>query len=95
MAKRGQKQRTYDLKFKEMIINERIHKGKSVAYLSKEYDIPQGTIETWVYKFKHTGILKAKQRGRPKSDPNQDWKEKYEILKKYLEFLEEVDQEKK
>lgn len=52
-------------------------------------------METWVRIYKRDGSLDVKKKGKPKQDENIDYKEKYEILKKYLAFLEEVDQEKK
>jgi len=50
---------------------------------------------TWAHKYRTTGTTARKKRGRVKQDKEIDYKEKYEILKKYLEFLEEVEREKK
>lgn len=91
MAKKGQKQQKYDDELIETIITERFKKGTSVKKLSMTYNVPEGTIETWIYKFNKRGTTERQRRGRPEIDPNQDWKEKYEILKKYLEFLEEEE----
>lgn len=96
MAKLGQKQSNYTQAFMAKVIKEKIEGGRSYKYLSDKYDIPEGTINTWIYKYRKNGsqILK-KQRGRPKKEKNIDYKERYEILKKFQDFLEEVDQEKK
>lgn len=84
----------YDLK--ERIIKEKIEVGKTYDYLSKKYEIPEGTIITWVYQYKKNDRkIRKEKRGVKRKEENIDYRERYEILKKYLEFLEEVDQEKK
>ena len=95
MAKKGQQFKKHDLDLTLKIVNEKINEGKSYLYLSEKYGVSKGTIKNWVHKFKKEGSLGTKKRGRPTSDENIDYKEKYEILKGFLEFLEEVDQEKK
>ena len=44
--------------------------------------------------FKRWGLA-IKKKGRRKKEENIDYKERYEILKKFQEYLKEVDQEKK
>jgi len=95
MAKKGQQFQKHELDIILRIVNEKINEGKSYGYLSERYNIKEGTIKTWVYQYRKEGTLGTKKRGRPTSEENVDYKEKYEILKGYLEFLEEVDQEKK
>ena len=63
--------------------------------LARKYDISWKTIQTWIRKHRNNGDLAVDNRGRPKESEETNYKEKYEILKKYLEFLEEVEQEKK
>lgn len=94
MAKKGQEYNKYNLEFRLKVIKESIEEKKSARFLSKKYNIPKGTIDTWVYQYRHNGPTRRK-RGRPKQSEETNYKEKYEILKKYLEFLEEVEQEKK
>jgi transposase len=53
------------------------------------------TIETWVRIFKRDGTLDLKKKGRPVEKEDANYKERYEILKKYQDFLEEVKLEKK
>ncbi len=96
MAKKGQQFEKYDdYEFKLKVIKEIIEEGKTVRFISKKYGIPRGTIETWVYKYKHKGIIEKQKPGRSKHSEESNYKEKYEILKKFLESLEEVKQEKK
>jgi transposase len=95
MAKKGQKQRKYSEKFIEKVVKERLEEGTTAPNLSKKYNIPEGTIVTWMYKYRKTGQISRLTRGRPKVKEETNYKEKYEILKKFLESLEEVEQEKK
>ena len=95
MAKKGQKFEKYKEELMMEVTMEHIEKGKSARYLAERYKISIKTIETWIRRYKRQGTLQKKKRGRPKQDENTDYKEKYEILKKYLEFLEEVEREKK
>ncbi len=93
MAKKGQKFRKYTLEFKEEVL-KKYFDGRGLRSLGKEYDIPFKTIGTWVRKYNKEGTLKPRKRvGRPKGKTN--YKEKYEILKKFQIFLEEVDREKR
>lgn len=95
MERKGQKFDKYEVEFKEKVVKEKLEQVKPFSFSARKYDVPKGTIETWVYQFRHKGSLKKVPKGRPKQDENIDYKEKYEIIKKYLEFLEEVEQEKK
>lgn len=97
MAKKGQIFTKYDLEFKRKIVLEHKTTGIGAMSLARKYDINSNTIQTWIRIDKRDGELGVVKRGRPttKSDENIDYKEKYEILKKFQEFLEEVDQEKK
>lgn len=97
MAKKGQIFKKYDLEFKRKIVLEHKTTGMGSKGLARKYDINPETIQTWIRINKRDGELGVAKRGRPttKSDENIDYKEKYEILKKFQEFLEEVDQEKK
>ena len=57
----------------------------------KKYNIPKGTIKTWSMKVYHPEKYSrhGQKRGRPKEKTltKDDWKERYEILKKYQAFL--------
>jgi len=94
MARKGQKFKKYTEVFRTRVIEEHINVGKSKRFLSEKYDVPKGTINTWIYQYKHNGPTRRK-RGRQKQSEEINYKEKYEILKKFLESLEEVEHEKK
>ena len=95
MAKKGQKFLRYTKEEKEIIVKEYVS-GISGYYLSKQYGIPVGTIKMWKYKIDHPEKIKNLRRGRPKEKDltKEDWKERYEILKKYQAFLK-AQREKK
>ena len=87
MASKGQKFKKYTPEQKETILKEYIS-GKSSTYLSKKYDVPSKTIRVWLFNTKHGKI--GGKRGRPskKNLTLEDYKERYEILKKYQAFLQ-------
>ena len=89
MAKKGQKFNKY---IEEMIIEvlEELKLGKSSLQISKERNISAKTIRTWKRKMiLHPELNTGVKRGRPKELDltKEDWKERYEILKKYQAFL--------
>ena len=98
MASKGQKFNKYSEEFKDEIL-EKLNKGFTSNYLAKEYNISRGTILTWKNKRRKQGDLKNDiyhNRGR-KKERNlsiEDYKESYEILKKYQAFLK-AQREKK
>jgi len=94
MASKGQKFVKYDLEFKLQVLKEKIEDKKSYSELSKKYNIPVGTLLSWVRIYKRDGSLGVQHRGRP-IEKDIDYKERYEILKKFQAFLEEVDRKKK
>jgi len=91
MAKKGQKFKKYSKEEVKEEVIERYVSGISSKALSEEYDIPIGTIKTWARKLRKTGSLKNdifKNRGEHKRTVSLgDYKERYEILKKYQAFL--------
>lgn len=93
MASKGQKFKKYDLDFKLKIIAEK-QTGASYSELSRKYSIPKDTITTWIGILKRDGSLDVAQRGRP-TDKETDYKERYEILKKFQDFLVKNEQKKK
>ncbi len=90
MAKKGQKFNSYLLDIKNMILDE--YKNKhNIKELSEKYNIPSGTIKTWTSKLNHPEQYprQGQKRGKFKESnlTKEDWKERYEILKKYQAFL--------
>ena len=95
MAKKGQKFNNYSKEFKEEILNKYFNNQGSALSLSKEYNISVKTIETWIRKLKKPELYVSSGKiGRPKKDEEIDYKERYEILKKYQAFIK-AQREKK
>ena len=88
MASKGQKFSKYSDKLK-LEIMEKVKQGASIRYLAKQYNIPSGTIFTWTDKKNHPEKVTGFKWGRKKENnlTKEDWKERYEILKKYQAFL--------
>ena len=62
------------------------HNGGS-GYLAKKYGISKYTIDTWIRMRKKPELYhEGAKRGR-KKDSEIDWKQRYEILKKFQAFL--------
>lgn len=95
MALKGQKFNKYSEELKQEIMNK-VKEGVSIRYLAKQYKIPFGTICTWTDKKNHPEKITGFKRGRKKETnlTKEDWKERYEILKKYRAFLK-AQQERK
>ncbi len=99
MAKKGQKFNNYTKEFKEEILNKYFNENVSAGALARKYNISRNTIFTWIYKSqsgnKELTDTKATRTGRPKKEIGEiDYKERYEILKKYQAFLK-AQREKK
>lgn len=86
--KLGQKNNKYSTELKEKILKEYFDGEGSYKSLSDKYNVPYLTINTWIdkarYPQRYPGL--GQKKGRPK-DSETDWKERYEILKKYQAFL--------
>ena len=93
MARKGQKFKKYSLELKEEIL-EKYSEGRGYKSIARDYpDIPVYTIRNWVKKAKNNIDVTKDDRGchgRPKTKnlTLEDYKERYEILKKYQAFLQ-------
>ncbi len=98
MAKTGQKFRKYSREEKEEILRKYFDENVPTSVLAKEYEMSKKTIQTWVSKQKQgKDIFEDKRKhnaGRPPKEEKIDYKERYEILKKYQAFLK-AQREKK
>ena len=94
MAKKGQKYNKYSSELKLEIVQKYLDGFGTSRSLAKEYNISYKTIENMIYMFKRQGHLNNQKKGRPKADIDIDYKERYEILKKYQTFLK-AQREKK
>ena len=95
MASKGQNFKKIPLEVRNKAVKERLDEGISFKHLGKKYGVSKNTVRTWIRIYKRDGGLDTKKKGRRKKERNVNYKEKYEILKKFQDFLEEVDQEKK
>lgn len=94
MASKGQKYNKYSEIEINTILKEYFD-GASSGILAKKYNYPVKTIKNWIYKYKNPqkfpnlGKKRGACGGRPKEKDltKEDWKERYEILKKYQAFL--------
>ena len=87
MASKGQKFNKYNVELKNEILNKYLESKGTPRTLGQEYGISKGTIKTWIRKINHPELQTNSKRGRPKEE-NIDYKERYEILKKYQAFIE-------
>ena len=93
MARKGQKFKKYSKKIKLEIVSK-AREGRGYKSIGREYpNIPIKTIENWVRKAKNNIDVTKDGRGgfgRPKCKnlTLEDYKERYEILKKYQAFLQ-------
>ena len=94
MASKGQKFKKYSPEFKEKILKEYFEDGLSSFCLERKYNVPNQTIRGWVIKTRHSIDVKVDHRlgnsgkTKTKSLTLEDYKERYEILKKYQAFLQ-------
>lgn len=91
MAQKGQKFNNYLYEEKIKIIDEYYNVGGSTYSLAKKYNISRSTIRNWIELYKkNKTISKEETRGKTKfvrPITLEDYKERYEILKKYQAFL--------
>ena len=79
----------YSKEFKNKVLSEYLEGNGGSVTLGKKYNISSYTIDTWISKYKKQGNLDNDihhVRGR-KRETEIDYKERYEILKKYQTFL--------
>ncbi len=93
MAKKGQTFNKYDLDFKLKVVKEK-QEGMSYTALERKYSIPWQTIAGWMRMIKEVGGLEVKPRGQS-NKKDIDYKERYEILKKFQAFLVTNEPKKK
>ncbi len=88
MARKGQKFKKYTEEFKNSVLEEYFKGNGTSRSLARKYEISYHTIETWIEKANHPEKYPGtgQKKGRPKNSEI-DWKERYEILKKYQAFL--------
>lgn len=95
MAKKGQKFKKIPLEDRLNAVKAFINEGKSYRTIAQEYGVTRGTVNTWVRIYRRDGGLDIQKKGRPTRSETRSYKERYEILKKYLAFLEQEAAKKK
>ena len=90
MAKKGQKFKSYTVEFREEVMRRYLTGDGTPTTLAREYDIPVSTIKTWIKAYRHNIPIGKQKRGGPgrQKESEIDYKERYEILKKFLTFTE-------
>ena len=94
MASKGQKFKRYPSELKNKILKEYLDGLGGECSLAKKYDIPRETIKNWIRKVENGIDVRTDHRkggsGIPKTKnlTLEDYKERYEILKKYQAFLQ-------
>ncbi len=88
LAKANQKFGKYSHELKMEIVNKYLSGKGDYKSLSEEYNVPYFTVNGWITKYKNGNDLKDRHcfSGK-KKDNDIDYKERYEILKKYQAFL--------
>ena len=82
----------YNLETREKIVKLVMHEKVSYREIERKYKVPRNTAFNWVKKYKERGSVKPASGINLKDTI--DYKEQYEILKKFQAFLKE-QQEKK
>ena len=95
MASKGQRFNKYPKEFKDTLKQLYLNGEVTKNSIARDYNVPLNTASTWIKTWNNPEKYgpKGLKRGRPK-DSETDWKERYEILKKYQTFLK-AQQERK
>ena len=96
MASKGQKFIRFSDEERKEIVGQYLSGQVSYKSIAKDHGISWKTVESMVRKYRNTGTTISKQKGRPKEKDltKEDWKERYEILKKYQAFLKSQREKK-
>lgn len=99
MASKGQKFKKYTPELKNKILEEYFSGKESPRSLSPKYDVPVEAVRTWIKKTKNIDVKVDHRPGRSgrakeKNLTLEDYKERYEILKKIPGLLTSVAREK-
>jgi hypothetical protein len=90
MASKGQKFRKYTPEFKRMILEEYFAGKCGCETIAKKYEVSVYSIRNWIRKVRNNIDFSVDNRGYPKGRKHGfiDYKERYEIIKKFQVFLE-------
>jgi transposase len=93
VARKGQKFKKYTMEERMKAIHDNVDLGISAQIIANEIGTTKSTVDMWIYRSRHINTF-GNKRGRPKDNDKIDYKERYEILKKYQAFLKK-QQEKR
>ena len=95
MANKGQKYKKYSNGFKRKILTKYFNGESGVLPLAEKYNLSHKTIENWIRKTKKGIDVTVDHRSETAGKFTkkngltlEDYKERYEILKKYRVFLQ-------
>lgn len=91
MKKRNSFLEKYSLETREKIVKLVLDEKISYREIERKYKIPRNTAFNWVKKYKERGSVKPLFDG---TLDEIDYKEQYEILKKFQAFLKEQPKKK-
>lgn len=98
MAERVNKTNRYTHEEKMKIVDEYNNGEGSTYSIARKYNIPRSSIMHWIEKVRKNGYIEQEEvRGKSKNGGRislEDYKERYEILKKYRAFLKEQREKK-
>lgn len=92
MKRRNSFLEKYDMETRNKIVNLVLYQKISYREIERKYKIPRNTAFYWVKKYKERGTVKPLLNGEIKDEIN--YKEQYEILKKFQAFLKEQEEKK-
>jgi transposase len=70
-------------------------KGRTVYTLARKFEVATDTIYIWERIYKPDGGLDGQRRGRSGYHNQEDYKERYEFLKKFTVYLKDDDDKKR
>ena len=94
MAKKGQKLNKVNIEIKLEICRRHFEEHQPEGIISEDFNLPIGTVRTIFYNYKKGYGFERKKGPQKKPVTLEDYKERYEILKKYQAFLK-AQREKK
>ena len=92
MQKRNRFLDKYSIETRERIVRLVLEEKESYREIERKYNVPRNTAFRWVKKYKEHGTVMPMIDGEIADEIN--YKEQYEILKKFQAFLKEQQKKK-
>lgn len=87
MAKKGQKFNKVNIEIKLEICKRHFEEHQPEGIISRDFNLPIGTVRTIFNNYKKGYGFERKKGRQPNPVTLENYKERYEILKKYQAFL--------